>query len=119
MRLFTFVFGILCLNVLITSHQPPTPPFRPQTLETSITQSTTVVQFNSEWNKSNEYKWVEVPGVRYFYIDLEKYPTYRDKMDIKSLPTIIVFKQGKEVKRYEGGLMMKINTPLPVIQKSL
>lgn len=119
MKLFTSLFGVLCIFILTQPQPSPKPTFKPQTLETSITQSTTVIQFNSEWNKSNEYKWVDVPGVKYFYVDLEKYPTYRDKMNITSLPTILVFKQGKEVKRYEGGLMMKINVPLQSIYKNL
>ena len=119
MKVFTSLFGILCFVTLFQPQPAPRPPFKPQTLEASISQSTTVVQFNSEWNSGNEYRWVDVPGVKYFYIDLEKYPMYRDKMGIKSLPTLIIFKQGREVKRYEGGLMMKINTPFQTIQKSL
>lgn len=119
MKLFTSFFGIFCITMLLQPQPSPRSIQKPQTLEASINQATTVVQFNSEWNKSNEFRWVDIPGVRYYYLDLDKYPTYRDKMNITSLPTVLIFKQGKEVKRYEGGLMMKINVPLQVIQKNL
>lgn len=81
--------------------------------------TTTVFQFNSGWNAANKYQWVETPKAKYFEVDLEKDPTFKAKYNIKSVPTIIIFKDGKEFKRYEGGLQMKITIPIQVIQKDL
>lgn len=80
---------------------------------------TTVFQFNSTWNEVNEYHWVETPKAKYFEVNLDQNPSAKQKYNIKSLPTIIIFKDGKEFKRYEGGLLMKITTPIQVIQKDL
>lgn len=80
---------------------------------------TVVFQFNSAWNSINEYKWVETFKAKYFEVDIDKNPKFKIKYNIKSLPTIIIFKNGQEVKRYEGGLQMKITTPIQVIQKDL
>jgi len=80
---------------------------------------TVVFQFNSSWNVTNEYRWVETPKAKYFEIDLDKSPKYKTKYNIKSLPTIIIFKNGQEFKRYEGGLQMKITIPIQAIQKDL
>jgi hypothetical protein len=82
------------LDPVSTFIKPPTP---------------SAIQFNSTWNKSNEYKWVPIKGVRYMEVDIDKYPQYRTKYHLRSLPTIIVFNNGKEVHRYEADLMMKLN----------
>jgi thioredoxin-like negative regulator of GroEL len=42
---------------------------------------------------------------------LDKFPELKDKMKVKTVPTIIVLNNGQEVKRTEGGLMMKISNP--------
>jgi thioredoxin 1 len=40
---------------------------------------------------------------------MDKYPELKNKMNIKSLPTIIIYENGKEVKRIDGGVLFKIN----------
>lgn len=67
------------------------------------------VQFNSTWNKKNEYRWVPIKGMRYMEVDIDKFPQYRPKYKLKSLPTIILYNNGKEVKRFEADIMMKLN----------
>lgn len=67
------------------------------------------VQFNSTWNKKNEYRWVPIRGMRYMEVDIDKFPQYRHKYRLKSLPTIILYNNGKEVKRFEADIMMKLN----------
>jgi len=81
--------------------------------------STSVVQFNSTWNKHNEYKWTPIKGVRYLEIDIDKYPQYRTKYKLRSLPTIIVFNKGKEVDRYEADIMMKLNIKQEELQTKI
>jgi hypothetical protein len=108
---------IICGSALglisITSSQP-----KPSTSEViplhiyanKIKAPKVVVQFNSEWNKNNEFIWKPTPGVEYFKVDLDKNPYYKQTMKINSLPTIIIYENAKEVRRYEGGLHMKILT---------
>lgn len=77
-----------------------------------------VVQLNYEWNKANTYKWVNTPGVKYYYLSLDKFPyEVKEQFKIKAVPTIIVLNNGKEVKRYDGGMMMQINVPQSEIIK--
>lgn len=67
------------------------------------------IQFNSTWNKHNEYRWVPIKGIRYIEVDIDKFPQYRYKYNLKSLPTVILYSNGKPVKRFEAGIMMKLN----------
>lgn len=75
-----------------------------------INNGKVVVQLNYEWNKQNSYCWKQVNGVNYYYLSLDKFPELKSKMKIKTVPTIIVLKNGQEAKRVDGGMMMKITS---------
>lgn len=66
------------------------------------------VQLNYNWNKTNDYAWKAIPNVKYYYLSLDNFPELKTKMKIKTVPTIVVLQNGQEIKRFEGGLMMKI-----------
>lgn len=124
MKLFilTAILGVIFFTTVPTSSSTVTQPDIPTTFLNDRGQTisgTVVFQFNSPWNASNEYNWIETPKAKYFEVDLEKNQKWKQKYNIKSLPTIIIFKNGQEFKRYEGGLMMKITVPLQIIQKDL
>lgn len=76
-----------------------------------------IVQLNYDWNKVNTYPWKNTPGVKYYYLSLDKFPEMKAKMKITSVPTILVLENGKEIKRYEGGMMMKVSVPQTEIIK--
>ena len=77
----------------------------------NLNDGKTVVQINYDWNKVNTYQWKTVNGVKYYFLSLDKFPELKDKMNIKTVPTIIVLNNGQEIKRVEGGMMMKITSP--------
>lgn len=71
-----------------------------------------VVQLNYDWNKSNTYQWKPTAHANYWYMSLDKFPELKNKMKIKTVPTIIVIDNGREVKRYEAELAtMRIGVP--------
>ena len=73
-----------------------------------ISKGKVVVQLNYEWNKQNSYQWKPTTGITYFYLSLDKFPELKAKMKIKTVPTIVVLNNGIESKRFDGGLMMRI-----------
>lgn len=75
------------------------------------------VQYNASWNSSNKYH--QIPGIKNYYVDIESDLTARKRLNIKSLPTLIVYKDGKEVKRIEGNIMMKIDMPVHVVKQQI
>jgi hypothetical protein len=75
------------------------------------------VQYNANWNNLNRYQ--QIPGIKNYYVDIETDLTARKRLNIKSLPTLIVYKDGKEVKRIEANIMMKIDTPVQVIKQQI
>lgn len=93
----------------ITQKQPEPMP--------NLSVGKNIVQLNYDWNKVNTYPWKQTPGVKYYYLSLDKFPELKNKMKITSVPTIIVLESGREIKRFEGGMMMKIGVPQTEIIK--
>ena len=72
-----------------------------------------VVQVNASWNYKNRVKIEKVSNLCHVAeIDIENKTigaTIAKEWDISIVPTIIVLKNGKEVKRFEPDLSMKFN----------
>jgi thiol-disulfide isomerase/thioredoxin len=85
----------------------------------SYGQDITLVHFNYKWNTSNKFKGLDRlrnAKVQYAYVE-DQSPAL--KSSIKSVPTIVIYKDGKPVKKYEGGLTMKIMVRLEDIQEEI
>ena len=62
----------------------------------------TVTHFNAEWNSVNKVEWFEkLDDCDLAKVDIVKEPKLQDKHKIVIVPTIIVFKDGEEIKRYK------------------
>ena len=69
-----------------------------------------VVVFNAAWNEANEVAWAyKLRDVEtYSYIDVSKDVKLQKKHKIAVVPTIIIFKDDKEVKRFQADLSFKM-----------
>jgi len=69
-----------------------------------------VVQFNAGWNKANDIKWLNsLKDCKTIgYTDIAKNPKEATKYKIAVVPTVIVFKDGEEVARFQADLSFKM-----------
>ena len=69
-----------------------------------------VSQFNAEWNKTNQVPWVmELKDCKTIsYVDIAKNAELAKKHKIAVIPTIIIFKDGEEVARFQADLSFKM-----------
>ena len=82
----------------------------------SYSQDITTVHFNYKWNESNRYDGLNKlknTKVQYAYVEDQKDII---KKSIKSVPTIIIYKNGRPVAKLEAGLTMEIIVRLDSIQ---
>ena len=71
-----------------------------------------VVQVNADWNKSSSIHLGHLDNCQWFNasIDNKEYgAAIASEWNIKSVPTIIMFEKGKEIKRFEAGLSFQLN----------
>jgi len=68
-----------------------------------------IAHFNAEWNKANEVKWLgDIEECNIVRVDIMANPKIQTKHKIVVVPTLILFKDGEEVKRWQAGIDFKI-----------
>ena len=80
-----------------------------------------VVQYNAGWNKANDVSWVmslkdcKTKG----YTDIAANPSEAKKYKIAVVPTIIIFKDGEEVARFQADLSFKMVATKEEVQEEI
>ena len=77
-----------------------------------------VIQYNAEWNSANSVEWVEeLTDCEVDYIDIMEKPKQQEKNNIAVVPTIIVFDDGEEIKRYQADISFSMKATREEIQE--
>ena len=89
-----------------------------QTLK--IGDGVTVVHFNAGWNASADVKWVkDLEECKIKYCDIATDIKAKDKHEIVVVPTIIIFNEGKEVKRYQADISFSMKATQKDVQEKI
>jgi len=68
-----------------------------------------VTQFNADWNSANDIEWFQkLSDCDLAKVDIVKETKLQEKHKIVIVPTIIIFKDGEEIKRYQADLSFKM-----------
>jgi len=80
-----------------------------------------VVQFNAGWNKANDVPWIQ--GLKecktISYTDIVSDTKAQSKYKIAVVPTIIIFKDGEEVARFQADLSFKMLATKEEVQEEI
>ena len=64
-----------------------------------------VTHFNAEWNNPNKVKFIgELTDCEIVYVDIAVAPKLQAKHEIIVVPTVVIFKDGEEVKRFQADI---------------
>jgi thioredoxin-like negative regulator of GroEL len=64
-----------------------------------------VTHFNAEWNDPNKVSYIgKLTDCDIVYVDIAKSPKLQTKHEIVVVPTVVVFKDGEEVKRFQADI---------------
>ena len=81
----------------------------------------TVKHFNAGWNETNGVDWImdlkdcDTKG----YVDIAKNPDVQKEHKIAVVPTIIIFKDGEEVARFQADLSFKMVATKEEVQEEI
>ena len=80
-----------------------------------------VSQFNAEWNAANAVSWVQDLSEckTISYVDISKNPNLATEHKIAVIPTIIIFKDGEEVARFQADLSFKMVATKEEVQEEI
>jgi len=80
----------------------------------------TVSHFNAEWNKANSVEWVnKLKDCDVIKVDIVKEPKLQQKHQIVVVPTIIIFLDGEEVKRYQADVSFTMKATREEVQEKI
>ena len=79
-----------------------------------------VVEFNASFNASNSVDWIDdlsdCNGKR---IDIAAHPEMQKEYKIVVVPTIIIFNDKEEVKRFQANIMMQLEATQDEVQEAV
>ena len=71
----------------------------------SASSQIVVTHFNAEWNDPNKVAYIEkLTDCDIVYVDIAKSPKLQEKHEIIIVPTVVIFKDGEEVKRFQADI---------------
>ena len=75
----------------------------------TINAQIVVTEFNAEWNVANGVEWLgKLSDCDIAKVDIMKQAELQKKHKIVIVPTIIIFKDGEEIKRFQADLSFKM-----------
>jgi thioredoxin-like negative regulator of GroEL len=80
--------------------------------------SIVIVEFWADFNKDNAFKdWAKLKGVKYYRCDIAKSPNAKKDHKVRTIPHIIIFKDGYDEHHFKAGLDFSIRKSWEEIQE--
>ena len=71
----------------------------------SASSQIVVTHFNAEWNDPNKVAYIgKLTDCEIVYVDIAKSPKLQEKHEIIIVPTVVIFKDGDEIKRFQADI---------------
>jgi len=103
---------LACALLLFTSASP-----KPEQINI---KGVVVVHYNATWNEKNNYTEVaKVKDAKILTAWIDKDNTIKESEGIRSVPTVILYDDGKEIKRWEAGLALALKISYSDIQEEV
>ena len=78
-----------------------------------------IIHFNAGWNEANDVEWFsKLTDIKKLRMDVAK-DDCQKKYKIATVPTIILFKDGEEVKRFQADISFKMVATRKEIQNAI
>ena len=90
-------------------------------ISSGVFSQITVKHFNADWNKVNSADWfMDLKDCNTkSYVDISKDTKAQTKYKIAAVPTIIIFKDGEEVARFQADLSFKMIATKEEVQEEI
>jgi hypothetical protein len=87
----------------------------------SVSAQIKVTHFNAGWNSANDVEWfMKLKDCKTMdYVDIAKDVKAQSKYKIAVVPTIIIFKDGEEVARFQADLSFKMLATRKEVQEEV
>lgn len=91
-------------------------PISPSTSDIGVC----VTEFNASFNKSNSVDWLDqLNDCKGRRIDIAAEPAMQKEHKIVVVPTIIIFNNGEEIKRFQANILMQLEATQEEVQEAI
>ena len=84
--------------------------------EKKTKQGIVLVEFWASFNSANQVNLKKIYDCKKYRVDMSQDPSLMAKHGIMAVPTVIIYHNGKEVKRFLPSLMMKLDADIKDVQ---
>lgn len=84
----------------------------------SYSQKFTLIEINAEWNSRNSLEYKQLAGIKIQFARLEDQP-YGVQKSVKSVPTLVLMKDGRNVHQWQAGIDLKLNITEEEVKKAI
>jgi|TARA_R110002072_G_scaffold1285_3_gene10415 hypothetical protein len=75
----------------------------------AISAQVVVTHFNAAWNDPNKVSYIgKLTDCDIVYVDIAKSPKLQTKHEIVVVPTVVIFKDGEEIKRFQADISFSL-----------
>jgi len=86
----------------------------------SASSQIVVTHFNAEWNDPNKVAYIgKLTDCDIVYVDIAKSPKLQEKHEIIIVPTVVIFKDGEEVKRFQADISFSMKATRKEMQEAI
>tara|TARA_R100000541_G_scaffold59364_1_gene73084 strand:+ start:2592 stop:2945 length:354 start_codon:yes stop_codon:yes gene_type:complete len=83
----------------------------------ACSQTIVVTHFNAAWNDPNKVAYIgKLTDCDIVYVDIAKSPKLQEKHEIVVVPTVVIYKDGEEMKRYQADISFSLKATRKEIQ---
>ena len=77
-----------------------------------------VTHFNAEWNDPNKVSYIgKLTDCDIVYVDIAAAPKLQAKHEIVVVPTVVIYKDGEEMKRYQADISFSMKATRKEMQE--
>ena len=84
--------------------------------EKKTKQGIVLVEFWASFNSVNEVNLKKIYDCKKYRVDMSQDPGLMTKHNVMAVPTVVIYHNGKEIKRFLPGLMLKLDVDTKEIQ---
>ena len=86
----------------------------------SVSAQIVVTHFNAEWNDPNKVAYIgKLTDCEIVYVDIAKAPKLQEKHEIVVVPTVVIYKDGEEVKRFQADISFSMKATRKEMQAAI
>jgi len=112
-NLILIIFIIISNNVLAQDF------LHEDDYEKKTKQGIVLVEFWASFNSANQVNLKKIYDCKKYRVDMSQDPSLMAKHSIMAVPTVIIYHNGKEVKRFLPSLMMKLDADIKDVQATI